>query len=102
MPGVVKAYDALHAQGLEMVGVSLDHENASALVADYTHRVGMPWPEIYDGKWLQSDLAVLYYVQHTPTPILVDGSTGQVVAIGADLRGDRLQPTLAAALKRRK
>jgi thiol-disulfide isomerase/thioredoxin len=102
MPGVAKAYQALHNQGLEIVGVSLDHENASTQLADYTHRVGMPWPEIYDGKWLQSDLAQLYFVQHTPTPILVEGGTGQILAIGADLRGDSLQSTLAAALKRRK
>ncbi len=102
MPTVAKAYEALHPLGLEMVGVSLDHENAATVLADYTHQHGMPWAEIYDGKWMQADLAQLYYVQHTPTPILVDGDTGKVLAIGPDLRGDRLNATLADALKTHK
>ena len=98
-PGVVAAYKAFHGQGLDIVGVSMDHANAAAELTDYTHRNGIPWPQIYDGGWMQAALAQLYYVQHIPTPILVDGNTGQVVAIGQELEGDRLRPTLMSALK---
>lgn len=101
MPDVVRAYHLFHAQGLEIVGVSLDHENAAAQITGFTKRVGMPWPQIYDGKWLQADVAQLYFVQRTPTSILVEGDTGRVLASGADLRGANLQKTVAAALNSR-
>jgi thiol-disulfide isomerase/thioredoxin len=102
MPDVVKAYELFHAQGLEILGVSLDHENKELALTKFTNSLGMSWPEIYDGKWLMSDLAQLYFVQRTPTAILVDGDTGQVLASGGDLRGENLQKNLAAALTRRK
>lgn len=101
MPELVKAYQLFHAQGLEIVGVSLDHENAAAQIGAFTKHVGMSWPEIYDGKWIQADVAQLYFVHLTPTSILVEGDTGKVLATGTDLRGENLLKTLAVALTSR-
>lgn len=98
MPEVVRSYTMFHPQGLEILGVSLDHENAGPQITAFTKRQGMLWPEIYDGKWLQADIAQLYFVQRTPTAILVDGKTGKVLAAGDDLRGGNLQKALAVAL----
>ncbi len=102
MPDIVKSYNMFHAQGLDIVGVSLDHEDAAAQIALFTKRLGMSWPEIYDGKWMQAEMAQLYFVHLTPSAVLVDGDTGKVIAAGADLRGGNLQKTLAVALTSRK
>jgi len=99
MPEVVKAYQFFHESGLEIVGISLDPANVGAQVTAFTKRFGMPWPEIYDGKWMQADVAQLYFVHITPTLLLVEGGTGKVLASGADLRGKSLLKTLAEALK---
>ena len=82
--------------------MSLDHENAAAQIAAFTKRFGMPWPEIYDGKWMQADIAQLYFVQHTPTAILVDGDTGKVLADRSRSARRELLKTLAVALTSRK
>jgi peroxiredoxin len=98
MPDVVKAYQMFHAQGLDIVGISLDRANASSDIGKFTKQYGMHWPEIYDGRWMQAEIAQLYFVHLTPTLFLVDGTTGKVLASGADLRGNRLIQTVAVAL----
>ena len=99
MPDLVKAYQYFHDSGLEVVGISLDPANVGGQVTAFTKRFGMPWPEIYDGKWMQADVAQLYFVHITPTVLLVEGGTGTVLASGADLRGKNLLKTIAEALK---
>jgi len=99
MPDLVKAYQFFHESGLEVVGISLDPANVGSQVSAFTKRFGMPWPEIYDGKWIQADVAQLYFVHITPTVILIEGGTGKVLAAGADLRGKSMLKTLAEALK---
>ncbi|MCW3054426.1 MAG: Peroxiredoxin, partial [Chthonomonadales bacterium] len=99
MPDLVKAYQFFHDSGLEVVGISLDPANVGAQVTAFTKRFGMPWPEIYDGKWMQADVAQLYFVHITPTVLLVEGGTGKVLAAGGDLRGKNALKTIAEALK---
>ena len=48
MPDVVAAYRQYHDRGLEIVGVSLDHDR-DALLA-FTKKHAMPWPQHFDGQ----------------------------------------------------
>src|SRR5262249_41043718 len=57
IPKVVDAYDKYHARGLEVLSVSLDRANASELLASFTRKHNMPWPQIYDGKYLDTPIA---------------------------------------------
>lgn len=102
MPEVAKSYMIFHDSGLEILGVSLDHEYAAARINEFAKRNGMTWPEICDGKWLDSDIAQLYFIRQIPYAILVDGDTGKVLAKGDDLRKENLMKTLATALTERK
>jgi hypothetical protein len=61
----------------------------------------MEWPEVYDGKTWDAEIASLYYVRETPTGLLVDGDTGKIIANGSDLLADKLGETIKRALQSR-
>ncbi len=85
MPAVVKAYDAFHAQGFEIVGVSLDNDKSAWVKA--IEQLKMPWPQMSDLKGWESAAAQTYHVQSIPANVLIDAN-GKIVA--KDLRGDDL------------
>jgi peroxiredoxin len=98
MPNVTAAYDKYHAQGFEVLGVSLDQANSAAKVAAFTDGHQMPWPQIYDGKYWQAEIAEKYNIDSIPHAFIVDGDTGTIVAEGDDIRGERLAPAIEKAL----
>jgi peroxiredoxin len=102
LPNVLKAYARFHSQGLEMLGISLDHPDAGTQLAAFTKENKMPWPQVYDGKAWNAEIAQLYFVTSIPTAILVDGDTGEVIAAGGDTLGKSLAPTLQKALAAKK
>ncbi len=101
VPYLSHAYKQFHPSGLEVLGVSLDHADQGTELASFTREHEMEWPEIYDGKVWNAAIAQLYFVTHTPTPLLVDGDTGTILASGEDLLGDRLAQTLEKYVKPR-
>jgi len=100
IPNVVKAYEAYHAQGLEVLGISLDKEGADRLLADFTQRKGMSWPQVHDGGGWNAAVAKLYGIRAIPHMLLVDGDTGLIVA-NKDIRGEALAPEIQKALAAR-
>lgn len=102
IPYVRDAYRAFHSEGLDILGVSLDHENEAQQLADFTRQNEMPWPQIYDGKYRNAEVAQLYFIHGTPTIYLIDGDTGTILAEGADLRGDRLAKTVGEVLAKKR
>ncbi|MBC8104512.1 MAG: TlpA family protein disulfide reductase [Cytophagales bacterium] len=101
VPNLVKTYEALHDRGFEILGVTLDLENSGQKVRSVAKAKGMTWPQIYDGKGWKAAIAQSYGVTGIPAAFLVDGDTGEIVAAGNDLRGERLAPTIEAALSRK-
>lgn len=100
-PYVTAAYQKYHGSGLDILGISLDHPDAGTVLAGYTGSHHMDWPQVYDGKVWDAAIAQLYFVTHTPTPLLIDGDTGAIVATGQDLMGDHLAATIDSQLKAR-
>jgi len=94
MPYVVKAYDAFHANGFEIVGVSLDNDKVAWVkaIAD----LKMPWPQMSDLKGWESAAAQTYQVQSIPANFLIDAE-GNIVA--KDLRGEDLYNKVEELLK---
>jgi len=102
VPGMVRAYQRFHPQGLEVLSVSLDNPDATEGIKKVTAEKHMPWEQIYSGKGFNGHIAQLYGINTIPSAFLVNGDTGKIIAgpLGA-LRGDNLPRTLEAAFKLR-
>ena len=84
MPHVKKAYDQFHAQGFDVIGVSLDSDAEAwkKAIAD----LGLTWHHISDLKGWECEGAAAYGVRSIPASVLVkDG-----VIVARDLRGEEL------------
>jgi thiol-disulfide isomerase/thioredoxin len=99
LPHVKKTYEKFRAQGFEVVGVSLDSDLAA--LSDFIKQNDMPWPQIIftdgEGKVVSNKVADLHRVDAIPQTFLI-GRDGNLAAVG--LRGDALEPAVAAALKK--
>jgi thiol-disulfide isomerase/thioredoxin len=93
LPNVLATYKKHHAQGFDIVGVSLDQDKAQLL--SFTKDQNMTWPQFFDGQGWENKLAVKYGIQSIPATYLLDGG-GKI--IGKDLRGDALEQAVASAL----
>jgi thiol-disulfide isomerase/thioredoxin len=102
VPGIVAVYNKYHDKGFDILGVSLDQENGLDRVRGFMTKYKMAWRQIYDGKYWQARLARFYKVDSIPRAFLVDGDTGAILASGDSLRGEALEPAVAAALAGKK
>jgi thiol-disulfide isomerase/thioredoxin len=100
IPNVVAAYHKYHAQGFDIVGVSLDQPNDRGPLEKFLVQNHMTWPQVYDGGYWQSALAKQYGVQAIPFSLLI-GKDGKIVAVGDSMRGPGLAPAIHAALARK-
>ena len=80
LPNVLKAYEELHPQGFEIIGISLDQDK-SKLEAFVKER-GMSWPQYFDGKGWENDLSTRYGIRSIPAMWLVN-KKGMVVSTNA-------------------
>jgi thiol-disulfide isomerase/thioredoxin len=94
LPNVIATYQKHHAEGLEIVGVSLD-DHREILNQFLKDTDGMTWPEYFDGKHWENKLAQKYLVIGLPFNVLVrrDGKI-----IGTSLKGPALEAAITAAL----
>ncbi|PWU12302.1 MAG: hypothetical protein C5B50_21655 [Verrucomicrobia bacterium] len=70
VPNLKKVYDAYHAKGFEIIGISLDEKKDELL--EFTKKKGMPWPQYFDGKHWNNDLSFRFGISGVPTKWLVD------------------------------
>jgi len=102
LPNVVANYGKYHNQGLEVLSISLDKEDSAKKIARVLADQNMTWPQIYDGKNLESPIAKRFGIHSIPSMLLVDGDTGVILADGKELRGEQLGVAIAAALAGKK
>ncbi|MGH7970904.1 MAG: TlpA family protein disulfide reductase, partial [Limisphaerales bacterium] len=93
LPHVLRAYEKHHRQGFDIVGVSLDKDEAK--LKDFTRQMKMTWAQFFDGQMWSNKLAKRYGIQSIPATFLLDGE-GKI--IGKDLRGDELEAVLSKVL----
>jgi len=101
-PGIAQTYSQYHADGFEILGVSVDKSGGKQMIAEYLEQMGIAWPQIYDGGYYKAEVASLYGVQSIPNSVLVDGDTGRILAMGNSLRGAGLVDAVANALANKK
>jgi peroxiredoxin len=93
LPNVLAAYKKYHDQGFEIVGISLDEEEAK--LTGFLKDQGVTWAQYFDGKGWENKLAVRFGIQSIPATFLLDGE-GTIIA--RDLRGPALEAELAKRL----
>jgi peroxiredoxin len=96
LPNVLKTYKAHHKDGFEILGISLDKERET--LTSFIKENDMTWPQYFDGKYWQNELAVKYGVNSIPATYLLDG---QGVIIGKNLRGESLEEAVTQALAKK-
>ena len=85
-PNVVALYNEFHAQGLNIIGVSLDKD--AAKWKDAIAKDGLTWSHVSNLKFWEDPIAKQYNVQSIPATFILDAK-GIIVA--KDLRGDELK-----------
>jgi len=95
VPNVAAIYKKYHAEGFEIIGVSLDRSGDKDKLLSFTREHDMPWRQYFDGKFWSNDLAVKYGIQAIPATFLLDRS-GKIIA--KDVRGAALEPAVKKAL----
>ncbi len=96
LPNVKAAYDKYHAQGFEVVAVSLDAEKDKQKLSDYVREHALPWPQHFDGKGWKNEFAVKFGIRAIPAMFLLD-QEGKVVTTEA--RGSKLEREIRRLLK---
>ncbi len=85
LPSLQKTYATYHEKGFEIIAISLDNDKAP--LETFIKENEMPWPQAFDGKGWQTELATQYGISSIPATFLI-GKDGKIVA--TDLRGDAL------------
>ncbi len=93
LPHLIKAYNKHHADGFEIIGISLDKDEQT--LRSFLKTKEIPWAQYCDGKGWDSKLVAKYGIQEVPTTFLLDGD-GKI--IGQDLLGEALEEALTKAL----
>jgi peroxiredoxin len=93
LPNVLKVYQADHAKGFDIIGVSLDSDKDK--LTSFIKDKSMTWPQYFDGKGWENEISTKYGIVSIPATFLI-GKDGKI--IGKDLRGDALATAVTAAL----
>lgn len=93
-PNIVAIYNDYHAQGLGIVGISLDNDEKAWKEAVANKQ--MNWTQLSDLK-VDNQAAKLFNINAIPYTVIVDNK-GNILA--TDLRGDELRTFVAEQLKK--
>lgn len=88
LPNLRATYEKYHAQGFEVIGISLDGPNSADRLRQFVDKERMPWPQHYDGLIWKSPLANHYAITGIPAMLLLDRE-GRLVSTRA--RGRELE-----------
>ncbi len=94
LPNVKAAYEAYHAKGFEIVGISLDKDRAK--LDAFLKDKGIPWTQSFDGKGWENAIAMQFGIHSIPATFLID-SEGKLIA--KDVRGEELKAAVKKAVE---
>ena len=70
MPEVKEAYHTYKERGFEVIGINLDQDLAA--MNSYTQKEGLPWPQYFDGKGWENEVAKRFHVKSIPRFLILD------------------------------
>lgn len=95
MPNMVKIYEDFRNDGVEIVGISLDKDEAAWKKG--IQDMNMTWPQLSDLKFWQSKAAEVYGVRSIPMTVIV-APNGRIIQ--KNVRGKELYDVAAAWAKK--
>ena len=96
MPNVLAAYHKYHAQGFDVVGISLDQDRGA--LTSFLKQNKMPWRQVFDGKGWESAVPRRYGVMSIPFGLLLNRD-GTIAAV--EVRGEALPAAIKMALAKK-
>lgn len=96
IPNVIKMYKALKGKNFEIIGISLDTDEAAWKKS--VKELNMSWPQASDLDGWNSKVVRRYNVQGIPRTVLINPE-GKVIAI--DLRGEDLTAKVKELIKKK-
>ncbi|MDE0637046.1 MAG: TlpA disulfide reductase family protein [Candidatus Poribacteria bacterium] len=78
IPYIKEAYKEHHHNGFEVIGISLDKNEAE--LKEYIEEHNITWPQIYDGKGWNTELARYFGINGIPSQWLIDRD-GKVISV---------------------
>jgi thiol-disulfide isomerase/thioredoxin len=93
VPQLVETYEKFKDRGFEIVGISLDNDKSA--LEKFTAENKMAWPQFFDGKGWDNELAQRFKIQSVPTMWLL-GKDGKLVDPAPR---SRLEQAVTAALE---
>lgn len=85
MPHIKEAYEQYHKDGFDVIGVSLDENEAE--LREFIEEHNIPWLQIFDGKGWESELARYFGINSVPSQWLIDRD-GKILSVST--RGEQL------------
>ena len=70
MPNVIRIHKKFNKKGFEIIGISLDSDGQA--LERFVKANGIEWPQYFDGKGWQNDVAGKYRVRSIPATYLID------------------------------
>lgn len=96
LPEVLALYEKFHGRGMEIIGVSLDQQRDALEKVVRSRKI--PWPQFFDGKGWQNEIASAHGVNVIPASLLVDQNSK---VAGINLRGPELEAKVAQLLQQK-
>ena len=93
LPNVKAVYEKYHDKGFEIIGISLDTDEAA--LRKFIKENQLPWRQVFDGKWWETPLVQQYGIRGIPAQFLI-GREGRVISVKA--RGERLGVLIEAEI----
>ncbi len=94
MPNIKKVYNTYKDKGFEVIGISLDIDEAK--LRDFLKENDIPWRQVFDGQGRNSAIPQQYGIRSIPSMWLID-KDGKLISNNA--RGEKLENMVAEALK---
>jgi thiol-disulfide isomerase/thioredoxin len=83
IPELKQLYGKYHEQGFEIIGIALDRAEDKQKLLKFISQQSLAWPQYYDGKVWQNEIAARYGVHSAPTTFLLD-QEGNLVGINLE------------------
>ena len=85
IPHIKEAYEQYHKDGFDVIGVSLDENEAE--LREFIEEHNIPWLQIFDGRGWESELARYFGINSVPSQWLIDRD-GKILSVST--RGEQL------------